>query len=147
MTATVSTARKTGRKAGYVILAALNTAMLVAINVTPGWRSVDVLTPSTSEIIGWVNLVLAFGLAVNVLYSAYDPLWLLDLGDLATSALGLAALIQIWKVFPFDFSGWPGDWGQIARLVLIVAIVGTVIAIPLQVIGLVRHLAGTEEGK
>jgi len=46
------------------------------------------------------NLLLAAGIAANVVYLAYDPPWVRSLGDLVTTGIGLAAAIRIWHVFP-----------------------------------------------
>ena len=65
------------------------------------------LTSAITQVLVLVNLSLDAGLAVNLVYLAYDPPWLKSLGDLATTGIGLAAAIRVWQVFPFDLSsGW-----------------------------------------
>jgi len=72
-------------------------------------------------------------------YLAYDPPWLKSLGDLATTGIGLAAAIRIWQVFPFDLSS---GWSIAVRVLLIVAIAGSCIALAVQAVALARWLTG-----
>jgi hypothetical protein len=38
-----------------------------------------------------------------------------SLGELVTTGIGLAVLVRIWQVFPFDFAGWSVDWSWLVR--------------------------------
>jgi hypothetical protein len=51
-----------------------------------------------------VNLTLVVSAVVNLAYVGYDAPWAVALGAIVTTGLGLAALIRIWQVFPFDFT-------------------------------------------
>ena len=44
-----------------------------------------------------------------------------------TTCAGLAALVRLWPVFPFDFTGTTFDWALTARIVLVVGLAGTAI--------------------
>jgi hypothetical protein len=35
-----------------------------------------------------------------------------------TTGIGLAVLMRIWQVFPFDLAGWSVDWSWLVRLLL-----------------------------
>jgi hypothetical protein len=91
------------RRAGYVVAAVVNAALWYVVNRWPGWQALSFLTDETVQVLGWVNLSLVVGIAVNVGYLAYDPPWVTSLGALATTGIGLAVLVQLWRVFPFDF--------------------------------------------
>jgi hypothetical protein len=82
--------RPAGRRVGYLIAVVVNAALLFVLNGQPGWQDVPFLTSATSQVLGLVNLSLAVGLAVNLVYLAYDPPWLKSLGDLLTAGIGLA---------------------------------------------------------
>ena len=92
--------------------------------------------------IGVVNVALAVSLAVNVVYLAYDARWLRALGDLATTAVGLAAALAIWQVFPFAFHGSAAVWSVVLRVLVMIAIVGSCIAIVVDVVRLARAATG-----
>jgi hypothetical protein len=72
-------------------------------------------------------------------YLAYDPPWVRSLGDLVTTGVGLAAAIRLWQVFPFALS--PG-WSTAVRVLLVVAIAGSCIALVAQIVSLARWFTG-----
>jgi hypothetical protein len=126
------------RRGGYAAGVIIGAALLFVLNAWPGWQWVPFLTSDTTQVLWLVNLSLAAGLAANVVYLAYDPPWLRSLGDLVTTSIGLAAAIRIWQVFPFDFQG--SAWSTVARVLLILAIVGSCIAILVNLVSLARQL-------
>ena len=97
------------------------------------------LTSDTGQVLWLVNLSLAAGIAANAAYLAYDPPWLKSLGDLATTGIGLAAAIRVWQVFPFDLSS---GWSTAVRVLLVIAIAGSCIALLVQIVTLARWIAG-----
>jgi hypothetical protein len=129
------------RRVGYVIAAAVNLGVLYLVNVWPGWSAVPFLTEDTTAILWLFNASLVLSAALNAAYAVYDPRWFKALGDLVTAGISLAVLARIWQVFPFDFGTSTVDWVLVARIVLVVAIVGTAIAIVTQAVTLVRAAA------
>ena len=127
------------RRAGYGLAMLFSAALLVILNGSPGWQAIPFLTSDTAQVLWLVNLCLAAGIAVNLVYLAYDPPWLKSLGDLATTGIGLAAAIWIWQVFPFDLSS---GWSTAVRALLVVAIAGSCIALIVQIVALARWLTG-----
>jgi len=117
------------RRVGYVVAVLIDAAMLYAINVRPGWEVVPFLTEDTPAVLGWVNASIVVGLVANLVYLVRDPRWLKALGDIATTAVGLVALLRIWQVFPFDFGADAFDWPLVVRILLGLVIVGSGIAI------------------
>ena len=73
------------------------------------------------------------------MYFAYDPPWLKSLGDLTTTGIGLATAIRIWQVFPFELSS---GWSIAVRILLVVAIAGSCIALVVQIVSLARWFTG-----
>ena len=140
MTATTPTRRPrvAPRRTGYVVAGVLNAGLIYLINVQPGWQVVPLFTEDTHQVLGLVNLSLLAGVVVNAVYSIYDAPWWKLLGDLATTGIGLAALVRIWQVFPFDFRGASVNWPLLMRVVLVVALVGAALGVIAQVISLVR---------
>jgi hypothetical protein len=142
MTVTAPVRRPTAaaRRLGYVIAAAINVAMLSAVNVWPGWQALPFLTDDTPRVLGLVNLTLVANVIVNIVYVAYDPPWFKALADLTTTAVGLVSTSWVLRVFPFDFTGYAFDWALVVRIVLIVGVVGSAIAIVVQFVTLIRRL-------
>lgn len=124
------------RRAGYVGAIIVNAVLLYLINAHPGWQAVPFLTPATRQVLGIINLVLAVNVGVNVVYLIYDGVRLKALGDLATAALGLAAVIRLWQVFPFAFHGSASGWAVVVRVLLVLGIVGSSIGILVLIIRL-----------
>jgi hypothetical protein len=129
------------RRTGYVIAAVINAVMLYLINVSPGWAVLPFLTADTERVLPLVNLALAANVVVNLVYLVYDARWCTALGNLVTAVAGLASAIRVLRVFPFDFSGYAFDWTALVRVVLIVGVAGTGLAVVVQFVTVVRRLA------
>ena len=127
------------RRAGYCIAIAFSAALLFVLNARPGWQAMPFLTSDTGQVLWLVNLSLAAGITANAVYFAYDPPWLRSLGDLVTTGIGLAAVIRIWQVFPFDL---PAGWSAGVRTLLVICIAGSCIALLVQIVTLARWIAG-----
>ncbi len=128
------------RRAGYLAGIVIGAALLFVLNGEPGWQALPFLTSDTSLVLWLVNLSLAAGLAVNVVYLAYDPPWLRSLGDLVTAVIGLVTAVRVWQVFPFEFHGSAAAWSTVVRVLLIVVIVGSSIGILAHLVSLTRQL-------
>jgi hypothetical protein len=133
-----------GRRAGYAVAMAVNLVLLFLVNVSPGWQAVPFLTESTTEVLLLVNLTMLVAVVANAVYSVFDPPWVRALGDAVTTSVGLASLVRIWQVFPFDFDTTSVPWDLLARWVIGVGIVGCVVAIIVALARFVRALAAPE---
>lgn len=128
------------RRVGYAVAVLINAALLCAANVWPGWETIPFLTEDVERVIGLVNASILVSLAANIVYLVRDPRWLKALGDVVTTAVGLAALVTIWQVFPFDFDGGGFDWPLAVRILLGIGIVGSVIGILAGLTAFVRSM-------
>lgn len=129
-----------GRRAGYAVAMTVNLVLLFLVNVAPGWQAVPFLTESTTDVLLLVNLSMAAAVAANAVYSVFDPPWVRALGDAVTTSVGLASLVRIWQVFPFDFDTTSVPWDLVARWVIGVGIFGCVVAIIVALVRLARAL-------
>jgi uncharacterized membrane protein YesL len=111
--------------------------MLYVVNVWPGWQELGFLTEDTREVLGLVNASIVVSIAANLVYIVRDPGWLRSAGELVTTAVGLAAMIVIWEVFPFDFGDAAFDWAILVRVLLAIGIIGSVIGMFARVVSLV----------
>lgn len=140
---TVTTAPRTkrpnvaARRTGYAISVVVNAMVLFAANVWPGWEAVPFLTADTALVMGLVNASIIVSLVVNVVYLIHDPRWVRALGDLLTTSVGLAAMVRIWQVSPFDF-GESDVWMNVVQVLLFVGIAGSIIGIIAALVSLVR---------
>lgn len=124
------------RRVGYAVSIAVCALLLFLVNAEPGWRVLPFLTEETVQVLGLLNLSLAASIAANAVYLYYDPPWLTAIGDFATTAVGLAMLLRVWTVFPFDLGDTADGWsGLLVRSTLVVVIAGVVIGM---VVNLVR---------
>lgn len=120
---------RTSRRLGYVVAIVINAVLLYVINRSPGWQAVPFLTDDTAQVLGLVNASILAGIVANCVYLVWDPRWLRAVGDIVTTSIGLAALVQLWSVFPFAFGAAAINWELVARWVIGVGIAGSVIAI------------------
>jgi len=127
-----------GRRLGFVIGAVVNAALLWWVNVAPGWQVVPFLTADTRLVLGLVNASLAVGLVSNVVSAVLLHFRLRAFGDLVQNAVGLAAMVRLWQVFPFDLGGAGFDWDLVVRCALVLGMVGSVIGALVAVVHLVR---------
>jgi hypothetical protein len=129
------------RRIGYLVAILINAVLLYAINVWPGWATVPFVTADLVAVLGLVNASLWVSVVANAVYLVDDRRWLKMLGNIATTAVGLVALMAMWQVFPFDLAVEPIDWVTVARTVLIISMIGSAIAIVVNLVGLVRAIA------
>ena len=129
------------RRTGYVFAILFNAAVLYAIHSWPGWQEVPFLTSETRQVLGWVTASLIAGLGANVVYLLADPPWLKSLGDLTITGIGLAAIIRVWQVFPFDFADTSFDWTLLVRIMLAIAFFGSILAMIVQAVVLVANVS------
>lgn len=128
------------RRVGYAVAVVVNGVLWYAINLWPGWDRAPFLTSETRQVLTWINASILVSVAANLVYLARDPRWLKALGDLVTTSVGLVALVTIWQVFPVDVVSDTSGWGLVARVLLLVAIVGSIIGILTNGVTFARHL-------
>lgn len=125
------------RRVGYAFAVILNFAMLYAINVWPEWDVLPFLTDDFTKVLGLVNASVIASIAVNLVYFLDDRAWVKKLGDIVTMGVGIAAMVVMWRVFPFDFGAATFDWALVFRILLGVGIVGSAIGILYNLVTLV----------
>ena len=135
---TGTVAASAGRRAGALVLVVLGAVSLVAVNVWPGWASVPFLTADAEQVIGLVNLSIVLGIAVNLGNAAFDRAWLRSTGEVVTAAVGAVVCWRVLEVFPFRFATGGLDWAVLVRVLLWVALVGSLIGVVASVVKLVR---------
>jgi len=127
------------RRFGYAIAIAVNAVLIYLVYVTPGWRVLPFLTEEAASVVALAVLSMVISIGVNLVWLAYDPLWLRSLGELVTAVVALAVLGRILTVFPFTFAD-DAPWEPLVRIGLIVALVGTSIGVVAHLVTLIRRL-------
>lgn len=128
---------RASRRGGYVIAAAINAVLLWLIHVSPGWDAVPFLTADFQQVLWLIDLSLVVTIALNLLYLIRDPRRLTAAGAVVTSAIGFVAIVRMLQVFPFDF-GSSEFWPTVFRVMLWVGIVGSAVAVVVNLIAVVR---------
>ena len=134
-----SVTSRVARKVGYSVAVMVNVIMLILVNATPGWRVLPFLTEDFVSLLWLVNLSIFSSIFVNVAYLAYDAAWFKSVGQIGVTAIGLVASLRTWQVFPFDFSPYCGPWETLTRLMLVIAIFGSIVAIVVELVRLTGH--------
>lgn len=128
------------RRFGHTVAAAINIVLLYLINVRPGWAAVPVLTDDMVDVLPLVNASLTAGIAVAVVELVRDPPWLVALGGMITTAIGTVTVLRMWQVFPLDFGHGSFDLALLARVLLAVAVIGSIAGFAVQVAALAGAL-------
>lgn len=131
----------TGKRVGYVIAAAFNALFLWIAHQLLDWQWPRFLTDEFADVLPLITVSFVAGIVVNLAYVWYDDPWFKSVGEIVNGAISLAVAIDMYAVFPFDFSSYATDWSWLARLVLIVAIVGTSIGVVVEVVRVITSLA------
>lgn len=125
-----------GRRGGYVGSLLVSLIMLVLVNVWPGWEAVPFLTGRTVLVLGAVNASIIARAVADLVNIVLDLPRVRALGDIVSIGFGLAAIIQVWQVFPLDVIGTA--WEVVARVLLVIGFVGSGIGILEAFVRLVR---------
>ncbi|MEV0895358.1 hypothetical protein [Actinoplanes sp. NPDC049802] len=126
------------RRVGYGVAALIDVVLLVLANGWPGWEAVPFLTAEAADVLPLFNLSVGAAVVVNLVQLVRDPPRLVALGGIVTTGLGMAVLIRLWRVFPFDFGDTSLDWELVTRILLGLGLAGSAIALIVNTVQLVR---------
>lgn len=134
--------RTSTTRSGNVGSAVVDGVLLYGINIWPRWQVLPFLTADMGRVLDLINATLIAGIIVNVVCVVIRSRALLALGNLVAMGIGLAAMLRLWEVFPFDFgSSWAG-WPVLVRVFLALGILGSIIGAIVEIVNLFRSLAG-----
>lgn len=128
-----------GKRVGYLLAIAVNALMAFVANNILAWDIASFLTDDFERVLPAINLMIAVTIAINFALLFYAPRWFVAATDVLSTGFGLAATVRMYRVFPFDFDAFEFDWGLVVKLLLIVAIIGSVAGIA---IGLFKTVTG-----
>jgi hypothetical protein len=130
------------KRSGYVIAIVINLIMMFVANNILSWGWFPFLTDDFTSLLPLINISLAATILANVCYLAFDPAWFKSLTQIGLNLISLIVSIRFYQVFPFDFSTSQFNWETVTRVVIILAIVGTGIAIVVESVKLIRSVVG-----
>lgn len=134
-------------RGGYLAGALVDVALLVVVNVSPGWRAAPFLTGAARDVVVVVNVSLAVALVVNLLSLLFAGPVLIRAGEVVSTTAGLAAVLKLLMVFPFRFDDSAADWTTVVRSGLIAVVVLVSIAVVVQLARLVPAVRTRERGR
>lgn len=117
------------RRVGYAVALAASVGMLVVVNNLVGWGIFPWITAEFNEAVPVLNIAIVVGIVANLVNLWRDTGPARAIGELATVAAGLGALVRLLSIFPFDFSAYSFPWAALTRAVLILGIAGSGFAI------------------
>lgn len=144
-TSTADPRRGSGRRGwppgrgANVVSATVNLVILWVLNERPGWEQIPFLTEDTALVLPVVNLSLWASVVLEVLSFVLRSAPLRAAGEAVTTAIALVASVRIWQVFPFDLGT---SWAFAVRVLLVVAIVGSAVAVVVAIVRLVGGAVG-----
>lgn len=117
--------RRAGRRLGYGIAVAVNFLMLIVVQNILEWGWLPFLTDEFVDVIPWISLSLVASIVANLIYQFNDSASVKSTGQIGTNLISIFATYQLFRVFPFDFSAYAFDWGIVAGVLLVLAMVGS----------------------
>ncbi|WP_199422003.1 hypothetical protein [Actinotalea solisilvae] len=115
---------KAARVLGHLVGAAVDGVLLWVVLVQPGWEDLPFLTSEAADVVGLVTASITAALVVQLVLVVVDPPWLVALGDLVVTSIGLVATVALLRVLPVV-----AEWVTAARVVLWVGLVGGAIGV------------------
>jgi hypothetical protein len=123
---------------GYSIAIAVNLVLLVITQNILEWGWAPFLTADFALVEPWISLSLTASIIVNIIYLFDDSPMVKGIGQVGVNLFSAYVTYQILQVFPFDFSAYVFDWEVVARVVLVLAIIGASIGAVAEIAKLVK---------
>lgn len=120
---------RAGTRFGYIVAIAVNVVGLVIVNNILEWGWLPFLTDDFSRVVPWMNVAFSVAVVVNVVYLFWDSRVFRSTTQIGLNIITFAVTYQVLRVFPFDFSAYAFNWGIVARILLILAMVGAAIGV------------------
>lgn len=129
---------KASDRSSYIAAIIVNAALIYLLNHLLEWNLLPFLTNDFVSVRGLIRLSLFVAIVINVVFLAFDPSWFRSVGRIVLSGFSLAVSILMYQKFPFDFAPYNFDWSLIVRVLIILAIGGSAVAILAELVRLVH---------
>jgi len=117
------------RQFGYGISIVVQVALLILVNSLVEWDIAPFITDEFNDLVPYINVSLVASMVVNAVYFAFDPRWFKSFTQAILNVISLVVIVQIYRIFPFDFSGSDLNWAVLVRTGLVVLMVLVAIGI------------------
>ncbi|HZD59257.1 MAG TPA: hypothetical protein VE439_02230, partial [Anaerolineae bacterium] len=130
------------KKSSYVAAIIINIVLLLIFNNLLNWH-VPFITRSFLIPLRILNISITATIIANLVFLVYDPAWFLALTRTVLNIIGLVFVYTLFIVFPFDFSSLTSEGliVTLVKIVLIIGIFGTAVAVIIEFSRFVRALA------
>lgn len=118
--------RRGARVAGYLAAIVVNVVLIVVARSLQSW-GVPFITGDFAAALPAIERSLVATIVANAMLCAYDPQWVRHFARVVMNAFALNATLALARIFPFDFGSPTGN--DLARLALLLAVIGVLIAI------------------
>ncbi len=136
------------KKPDYIAAIVVNAIILIVVNQILNWGTFAFLTQDFKQVLPIQNIQLAITLVFNVIFLLYNPQWFESLLKIVLNAVGIAVILRYLSVFPFNFSAYSGfNWALLARVLIILGIVGCCIGIITEAIKFIIALMRRRKGR
>jgi hypothetical protein len=133
------------RRAGYVAAIVFSLFWYWAVGRLVDWSWVPFITSDFPSVVPAIRVGIIVGVVANLAYLVRDPRWLRALGEAATSAVSAVVGVIVLREFPFAFSSH--DWETLARVVIVIGIVCSMVAVVVNLVKFVISLfTGDDDG-
>jgi hypothetical protein len=117
----------TEKRFGYGIAVVFNVVALVFVQYVLEWGILPFLTDEFAIVAPWITLSIGVSIVANLGFMLASSERVVSWGKIVMNATSLAATWVMLDVFPFDFTGYEFDWAPVTRIVLILAMIGTLV--------------------
>lgn len=135
-----ATRARAQRQVGYAIAIVVNVIFLCVVNVWPSWRALTFLTPEAATAVWIVNVAAIVAIPLNLMCILIDRRWLKAFTELIGASFSVAFFVELWRTIPFDFPDGVLNWTFLAPYVIVAGIVGSSIAIVVQIVFVIVRL-------
>lgn len=126
---TLDVRARTARRVGHAFAIPLHAGLLWVVHQLGAWGWPRFLTEDVTEVLGLVTVTLVASMLAEAVYVVRDRGRIRAFGEVVTATLGVLVGIQLWVVFPFDFTSYAIDWTGLLRVALLAGIVGSAVGL------------------
>ena len=126
-------------RVGYVLTIVINGILIYVVQNLVEWEWLPFLTEEFNDVVPVIVWSMVATIVVSTVYLFTSARGVRILGEFILAGFGFWATLQLYLVWPFDFSMYPNvEWDFIARLVLGLAVFGTGVALLANFVRLLR---------
>lgn len=127
-----------GQRIGYGTTILVDLLMLWIVDNLLDWDVLPFLTAEFDQVSKLIMFSLVASMVAHASLLASERSRSGTLEQAVLAGINLWVAVQVSRLFPFDFSRYDFDWGMVARILLVLAIVGAIVDLVLSLSRLAR---------